>query len=102
MPNPRYEAGRAYEYKVMNRLKAEGYICMRSAGSHGHFDVIAIKPGNLTAFTRTYDKGFRVPGEIKLIQCKTGVTAKRARDKVVMSKLAENFDGLYQVKVEVV
>ena len=91
MPNSRYDRGRAYEYKVMRKLREEGFYAIRSAGSHGYFDIIGIKPPQSTV----------EKGQIRVIQCKTGKSKKHAIDKVVMSKLAEQYDGLYQVKVEV-
>ena len=33
------------EYVVIDRLCELGYTCIRSAGSHGAVDVVAIKPG---------------------------------------------------------
>ena len=100
MPNSRYDRGRAYEYKVMRKLREKGFYPIRSAGSHGYFDIIGIKPGTPTIYPGGL-KG-RGIGTIKVIQCKTGKSKKHAIDKVVMSKLAEQYDGLYTVKVEVV
>ena len=37
-----YRRGRAYEYRAIRQLQAEGYYAGRSAGSHGLFDVWAI------------------------------------------------------------
>lgn len=43
MPNKAYVKGRKKEYKLCNRLKAEGYdIVQRTAGSHSPIDIIAI------------------------------------------------------------
>jgi len=41
MPNRNYLKGRRAEYKTIETLKNEGYICLRTAGSHGHYDVVA-------------------------------------------------------------
>ena len=41
MPNSRYQNGRRGEYRVMRPLEAQGYQCVRAAGSHGAADVIA-------------------------------------------------------------
>jgi hypothetical protein len=35
-----YERGRAREYRTMRLLRASGFECQRSAGSHGVWDVI--------------------------------------------------------------
>ncbi len=45
MPNRNYRNGRAFEYRVMRDLEGLGYWCMRSAGSHGHADVVALRRG---------------------------------------------------------
>ena len=37
-----YERGRAFEYKVRDHLKAEGYQVFRMAGSHSCVDLIAV------------------------------------------------------------
>jgi len=40
--NQNYIKGRNFEYRVMDFLRERGYFCMRSSGSKGLFDVIAI------------------------------------------------------------
>lgn len=40
-----YQRGRAYEYKAKKALEELGYTVIRSAGSHGPWDVIACKEG---------------------------------------------------------
>ena len=40
-----YTRGRRKEYDVTRRLRAKGWTAQRTAGSHGLFDVTAIKPG---------------------------------------------------------
>lgn len=42
-----YGAGRAREYKVRDLLIAEGYDVVRSAGSKGAIDLVAIKAGQI-------------------------------------------------------
>ena len=44
MPNANYIKGRRKEYEIMNDAKAKGLIAVRTAGSHGPFDVIIIHP----------------------------------------------------------
>ncbi|MEM5828279.1 MAG: hypothetical protein QW197_02115 [Candidatus Aenigmatarchaeota archaeon] len=39
-----YKIGRYYEYRVKKLLENAGYIVVRSAGSHGLFDLVAIHP----------------------------------------------------------
>lgn len=38
-----YRKGRAFEYEIAAILEREGYEVMRSAGSHGPFDLVAVK-----------------------------------------------------------
>ena len=40
-----YARGRRKEYDVLRRLRAAGWHAQRTAGSHGLFDVVAIKGG---------------------------------------------------------
>lgn len=42
-----YRRGRALEYRVMELLKAEGWLCFRSAASHSPVDVIAGREGEV-------------------------------------------------------
>ena len=43
MPNRMYEKGVRAERKVMKKLEGMGYTVMRTAGSHGPYDVIGIQ-----------------------------------------------------------
>jgi Holliday junction resolvase len=44
MPNRSYERGRRLEYEVRQMFREAGYeVVERTAGSHGLFDVIAMK-----------------------------------------------------------
>jgi len=42
-----YKRGRQFEYFVMDKKKKQGFFCMRSAGSKGFADIIAIKKGRI-------------------------------------------------------
>ena len=42
MSNQNYVKGRNFEYRVMNFLRKRGYFCMRSYGSKGLFDIMAV------------------------------------------------------------
>jgi len=69
MPNKNYVKGRNKEYKVMKRLRDEGYdVVARTAGSHGVFDVIAFN---------------KETKDIKLIQCKPASMSDNARRKII-------------------
>ena len=43
----RYKKGRQFEYLIMDRKRKQGFFCMRSAGSKGFADIIAIKMGRI-------------------------------------------------------
>ena len=58
-----YQIGRQFEYSTMSFLRKHGYYCIRSYGSKGMFDVIAVPPQINTL--RDYPQG------TLLIQCKT-------------------------------
>lgn len=38
----KYQTGAGFEYRVINKLTDQGYYCIRSAGSHGMVDIVAI------------------------------------------------------------
>ena len=42
MSNERYISGRLAEYRLRDNLRALGYTVLRTAGSHGAFDLIAV------------------------------------------------------------
>lgn len=42
--NNNYRNGRAREYRIQNKLRAEGFVCLRTAGSHGFCDLICLDP----------------------------------------------------------
>ena len=44
MVNKNYVKGRNKEYRVKNKYQDQDYICTRSAGSHGVWDVICVHP----------------------------------------------------------
>jgi predicted RNA binding protein YcfA (HicA-like mRNA interferase family) len=89
-----YTRGRAKEYRVAKRLRAQGWTVLRTAGSHGPFDLIAIKEPTLSQF----DQATVFPGYIMLIQVKGGKSAKREQIKAL--KEIKHFSGTYLVKVE--
>lgn len=40
-----YQRGRSFEYRVKKKLESLGYFVMRSAGSKGEVDLLAVKHG---------------------------------------------------------
>jgi Holliday junction resolvase len=75
-----YSRGRAWEYKTMNLLRAEGYVCSRSAMSHGPVDVFAAKAG-----------------KILLIQVKSGSARAKKYELNLLKKWAAAFNAEGQV-----
>lgn len=69
MPNSNYLKGRRMEYKRKKHWEGMGYTVLRTAGSHGLFDLIAIRLNGPTTF----------------IQCKVTDTESKA------DKLNEDF-----------
>jgi len=89
MPNRKYEKGRRAEYAIMKRLKEEGYICSRSAGSHSAFDVVAVNSehvrliqskfgenGSAIAAARTELEKIKVP-----LNCVKEIWSRKSREE---------------------
>jgi len=62
MPNPNYVRGRAFEYREKKFWEGNGAVVMRTAGSHGIFDLIVVWP----------------TGYMMGVQCKIVATDKEA------------------------
>lgn len=41
----RYSKGRRFEYEVKKKFEEAGFFCVRSAGSHGVFDLLCVRNG---------------------------------------------------------
>jgi len=93
-PNANYVKGRKKEYAVMKKLREEGFqIVARSAGSHSPVDVWAVKRPSHADLVN-------VPvGEIRLVQVKSGKSAKREQKKALED--IREYAGIYVVTVEV-
>lgn len=74
MANSNYVRGRAFEYQLKRDLEADGWLVMRASGSHGIFDLIALRE---TSEDR----------ETRLIQCKV------TKDKKQIDRLKKEFDS---------
>lgn len=71
MANKNYRAGRAFEYRVAKTYRDLGYTVLRTAGSHGPFDLIAIP------------HRWRAVWPVTLfIQCKNRPPTQAERDKL--------------------
>ncbi len=71
-----YKKGRQFEYYVMDKKRKQGFFCMRSAGSKGFADVIAIKKGR-----------------IEFIQIKMG-TSMQKKEREGLIELAESVGAI--------
>lgn len=47
-PNKNYTAGRAFEYKRKKYWTEQGYDVIRASGSHGPYDLVALRAGTPT------------------------------------------------------
>lgn len=47
--NSNYRRGRAFEYRVKKYLEEKGFSVIRSAGSHGKYDLVAFHNGVVIA-----------------------------------------------------
>ena len=91
-----YRRGRAKEYRTAEKLREEGWTVLRTAGSHGEFDLIAIKTADYLT-----SKGAVPMGLMRLVQCKSGRSQERAIKEVLRTGI-KRYEGLYSVAVEVV
>jgi hypothetical protein len=83
-----YSDGRKLEYAAQHDLEADGYWVIRAAGSKGHADLVAIKPGSVlgmaseTLFVQCKLSGAMTPGErhsLTALAAQLGGTAVCAR-----------------------
>lgn len=72
MPNKNYLAGRRFEYKVAKEYRDLGWTVLRTAGSKGPFDLVAVSQD----------------GAVTFIQCK--VTKDEATAKRLTKAFREN------------
>lgn len=70
MPNKNYLRGRRFEYEIIHKLTADGYTCVRSAGSKSPVDIVAINEE-----------------EVLLVQAKTGSTGLTASERKTFESL---------------
>ncbi len=68
-PNPNYIKGRAKEYRIKKKWEAKGYVCVRTAGSHGFADLICIHPiDKYIFFIQVKPKNFSKKAEMRLLK----------------------------------
>ena len=75
-----YQRGRSKEYKVMSILRSEGWVCSRSAMSHGPVDVFAAKDGI-----------------VLVIQVKSGKSRMGRKESNIFVQWAEAFGAVGEV-----
>jgi len=80
MVSTAYTRGRSREYRVLQTLREDGWLCSRSAASHGPVDIFGGKDG------RTL-----------LIQVKSGKGRMSALDMRVLKEWAEAYSGRAEV-----
>ena len=68
MVNKNYLSGRRFEYKVKKLYEQAGYTVLRTSGSHGFADLVAVKNG--------------ARKQILFIQCKNRKATKSELDKL--------------------
>lgn len=56
-----YERGRSAEYRAMRDLEKAGYTVVRSSGSHGPFDVVAVNRLEIRLIQVKRTEGGRLP-----------------------------------------
>ena len=76
--NKKYVRGRAFEYNIATVFRRKGYYVMRSAGSHGPADLIAVKKGRSPI----------------MIQCKTGETKISMEERDIFYLASKEADSI--------
>ena len=79
-------------------MEKEGWLVIRSAGSHSLFDLIAIRLNPKHCNWRLCDLSKH---DIKLIQCKSGRSKLRMVKDVLKTDI-KKWEGIYSVSVEVI
>jgi Holliday junction resolvase len=75
-----YTRGRSREYETMRLLRDEGWVCSRSAMSHGPVDVFAAKDGI-----------------VRLIQVKSGSSRMKKGETEILKSWGDAFDGIAEI-----
>jgi len=65
MPRNSYRKGVRYEYYVKQKLEEKGYLVVRTAGSHGPFDLIALDTEKREILLVQVTKRKSLPAELK-------------------------------------
>jgi Holliday junction resolvase len=65
--NINYRRGRAKEYRLKKKYEKEGFIVLRTSGSHGFADLIAINEKGEIIFIQAKPKHFPESRKLKLL-----------------------------------
>lgn len=68
MATKSYEKGRNYEYYLMNKLEKAGFFVVRSAGSHGVFDLIAVDFNGTVYGIQVKKNGYLQKSDIEMMK----------------------------------
>ena len=71
-----YTSGRSREYQVLRKLREEGWLCSRSAASHGPVDIFAGKDGRML-----------------MVQVKSGSARASREEKEILKVWGKAFQG---------
>jgi Holliday junction resolvase len=75
-----YTRGRSREYQALIRLRKEGWLCSRSAASHGPVDIFAGKNGR-----------------ILMVQVKSGKGRASKEEKEILKIWGKTFHGRVEI-----
>jgi Holliday junction resolvase len=103
-----YNRGRAFEYKVRDLFRESGYYVIRSAGSKGIADLVAIKNESGWSMNETCFIQCKKSGKLNGIEKKdmidlcsklavTPILARYKEKKIELIELRENEEILYTV-----
>jgi len=67
MTSTPYTRGRSREYQVLRRLRQEGWLCSRSAASHGPVDIFAGRNGRILMVQVKSGKGRATADERRIL-----------------------------------
>ncbi len=84
MSNRNYRRGRDKEYRVKKKLEKQGFTVLRTAGSHGFADLVAIDEVN---------------NFVDFIQCKPRSMGEKAKERLIKEMPLEEGDFKVRLKV---
>ena len=73
MTSTPYTRGRSREYQVLRKLREEGWLCSRSAASHGPVDIFAGRAGRILMVQVKSGKGRATEAERRTLKLWRGI-----------------------------